>query len=84
MPNTCPRCYSGDLTRVQQSSTPSISNQLGMAALGGQIARHLPIPSPLGLLAGGLIGSILGQAFEPPSRPVPIIFQCNVCQHVFD
>jgi len=55
-----------------------------MAALGSQIARHLPIPAPFGQLAGGLIGSLLGQAFEPPSRPMPIIFQCNDCQRQFN
>jgi len=83
MPNTCPRCYSSSVTHVQHPSTPSISSQLGMAALGSQIARHLPIPTPFGLLAGGVIGSILGQAFEPQSRPAPVIFQCHDCQHVF-
>lgn len=83
MPNTCPRCFSSSVTRVQKPSTTSIGSQLGMAALGSEVARHLPIPAPFGLLAGGLIGSILGQAFEPQSRPSPVIFQCNECQHVF-
>lgn len=83
MPNICPRCYSSAVTRVQQPSTPSVSSQLGMAALGSQIARHLPIPTPFGQLAGGLIGSILGQAFESPSRPTQVIFQCNDCKHIF-
>ena len=79
----CPRCYSSNATRVHQSSSPNMSSQIGMAAFGTQIARHLPIPSPFGLLAGGLIGSLLGQAFEPPSRPAPVIFQCQDCQHLF-
>ena len=83
MPNICPRCYSCAVTRVQHPSTPSISNQVGMVALGSEIARHLPIPTPFGLLAGGLFGSILGQAFEPSSQPTRVIFQCNDCQHVF-
>ena len=84
MPIMCPHCYSYDVTRIQQPSTPSVSSQLGMAALGSQIARHLPIPAPFGQLAGGLIGSLLGQAFEPPSRPMPIILQCNDCQRQFN
>lgn len=83
MPIFCTRCYSNNVTRIQQPSSPNISNQIGMAALGSQIAKHLPIPTPFGLLAGGLIGSLLGQAFEPPSRPTPIIFQCDDCQHLF-
>ena len=78
----CPRCYSSNAARIPQSSS-NMTSQIGMAAIGTQIARHLPIPSPFGQLAGGLIGSLLGQAFEPPSRPAPVIFQCKDCNHLF-
>lgn len=80
----CPRCYSGNATRIQQPSTPNVGTQLGMATLGTQLAKHLPLPTPWGQLAGGLIGSLLGQTFEPPPRPAPVIFQCNDCQCQFN
>ncbi|TEU28525.1 hypothetical protein [Alkanindiges illinoisensis] len=79
----CPRCYSNNVSRIQQSASPGIGSQLGMAALGTQLARHLPLPSPFGQLAGGLIGSILGQAIDPPSRQASMILHCNDCHYQF-
>jgi hypothetical protein len=80
----CPRCYSTRATRIQQPAPASVSTQLGMATLGTQLARHLPLPAPWGQLAGGLIGSLLGQAIDQHTRPPVVVFECNDCHHRFE
>lgn len=79
---SCPRCHSSNVSRVHQASAPSVGSQVGMTALGSQIAKHLSLPMPFGQIAGGLIGSLLGEVFEPP-RPVRLTFYCNECQSQF-
>ena len=79
----CPRCHSSSITRIQQAHTQSIGSQVGMASLGTQLAKHLPLPAPWGILAGGLIGSILGDTMIQQTQPPRIVFECNECQHQF-
>lgn len=79
---SCPRCHSSNVSRISQPVTPDMGSQVGMAALGAQVAKHLPLPTPFGQLAGGLIGSLLGEMLEPP-RPPRVAFYCNECQNQF-